>query len=65
MLGWLQILLLLLEKSPAKRLGVSDSVAGDIRTQPFFKPIDFAKLEKKQIAPPYKPKLVWEKIKNH
>ena len=58
--GWLQILLLLLEKSPAKRLGVSDSVAGDIRTQPFFKPIDFAKLEKKQIAPPYKPKLVWE-----
>ena len=52
------ILLLLLEKNPAKRLGVSDSVAGDIRHQPFFKPIDFNKLEKKQIIPPYKPKLV-------
>ena len=52
------ILLLLLEKNPARRLGVSDSVAGDIRHQPFFKPIDFNKLEKKQIIPPYKPKLV-------
>ena len=52
------VLLLLLEKNPAKRLGVSDSVAGDIRHQPFFKPIDFNKLEKKQIVPPYRPKLV-------
>ena len=52
------VLLLLLEKNPAKRLGVSDSVAGDIRHQAFFKPIDFNKLEKKQIVPPYKPKLV-------
>merc|ERR1712045_369884 len=51
------VLLLLLEKNPAKRLGVSDSVAGDIRHQAFFKPIDFNKLEKKQIVPPYKPKL--------
>jgi len=51
------ILLLLLEKNPAKRLGVSDSFQGEIRHQPFFKPIDFVKLEKKQILPPYKPKL--------
>ena len=29
-----------------------------MRHQPFFKPIDFVKLEKKQIIPPYKPKLV-------
>ena len=53
-----QILLLLLEKQPAKRLGVSDSIHGELRNQPFFKPIDFVKLEKKQIVPPYKPKLV-------
>lgn len=52
-----QILLLLLEKNPAKRLGVSESVHGDVRTQPFFKPIDFNKLERRQVIPPYKPKL--------
>ena len=48
----------LLEKNPAKRLGVSEGIHGDVRSQPFFKPIDFAKLEKRQILPPYKPKLV-------
>ena len=37
---------------------MSDSFQGEIRHQPFFKPIDFVKLEKKQIVPPYKPKLV-------
>lgn len=52
-----QILLLLLEKSPANRLGVSESIHGDVRAQPFFKPIDFNKLEKRQLIPPYKPKL--------
>jgi len=52
-----QILLLLLEKNPANRLGVSESIHGDVRTQPFFKPIDFNKLEKRQVVPPYKPKL--------
>ena len=48
----------LLEKSPANRLGVSESIHGDVRAQPFFKPIDFNKLEKRQLIPPYKPKLV-------
>merc|ERR1712106_130389 len=52
-----QILLLLLEKTPAKRLGVSESIHGDVRNQPFFKPIDFNKLERRQVIPPYKPKL--------
>jgi len=52
-----QILLLLLEKNPAKRLGVSESVHGDVRSQPFFKPIDFTRLERRQVVPPYKPKL--------
>ena len=53
-----QMLLLLLEKNPSKRLGVSDSIQGDIRSQAFYNSIDFYKLERKQIAPPYKPKLV-------
>jgi len=52
-----QLLLLLLEKNPASRLGVSDSCHGDIKRQPFFRCIDFTKLEAKQILPPYKPKL--------
>lgn len=52
-----QLLLLLLEKSPANRLGVSDSIHGDIRRQPFFRSIDFDRLEAKQLPPPYKPKL--------
>jgi len=52
-----QILLLLLEKNPATRLGVSESIHGDVRNQPFFKPIDFNKLERRQVIPPYKPKL--------
>ena len=37
---------------------MSEGIHGDVRSQPFFKPIDFIKLEKRQILPPYKPKLV-------
>ncbi len=47
-----------MEKDPSKRLGVKACKAGDVSQQPFFKNIDFAKLEKKEIKPPYKPKLV-------
>lgn len=51
------ILTLLLEKNPVGRLGVSDCIHGDIRRQPFFRPLDFCKVETKQVAPPYRPKL--------
>ena len=44
----------MLEKDPSKRLGVS---SGDVCEQPFFRNIDFSKLERKEICPPYKPKL--------
>jgi hypothetical protein len=50
-----------LEKDSSQRLGVSGCTAGDVCDQPFFKSIDFAKLERKEIAPPYKPKLVMER----
>ena len=40
------------------RLGIAGCSAGDVCDQPFFKPIDFAKLERKDIVPPYRPKLV-------
>ncbi|XP_059078649.1 uncharacterized protein LOC131877095 isoform X2 [Tigriopus californicus] len=51
------ILQLLLEKDPSRRLGVSGCSAGNVCDQPFFKSIDFAKLERKELIPPYKPKL--------
>eukprot|EP00095_Tigriopus_kingsejongensis_P005455 maker-scaffold224_size251237-snap-gene-1.54 protein:Tk05455 transcript:maker-scaffold224_size251237-snap-gene-1.54-mRNA-1 annotation:"hypothetical protein DAPPUDRAFT_309380" len=51
------ILQLLLEKDPSKRLGVSGCPAGGVTEQPFFRTIDFAKLERKEIVPPFKPKL--------
>ncbi len=48
----------MLEKDPSKRLGVPGCAAGHVCEQPFFKSIDFAKVEKKEAVPPYKPKLV-------
>ena len=44
----------LLERSPEVRLGVKTNV----RAHPFFKSIDFEKLEKREILPPFKPKIV-------
>ena len=60
-----RVMFQLLEKNPAKRLGVSESIHGDVRNQPFFKPIDFNKLERRQVIPPYKPKLVGLSLMNY
>jgi len=43
----------LLQKDPLERLGI-DGVQG-FKTHPFFACIDWAKLEKKEMLPPYKP----------
>ncbi|XP_023611450.1 protein kinase C delta type isoform X2 [Myotis lucifugus] len=43
----------LLERDPAKRLGVT----GNIKTHPFFKTINWTLLEKRQVEPPFKPKV--------
>lgn len=43
----------LLERDPDKRLGVT----GNIKTHPFFKTINWAQLEKRQVEPPFKPKV--------
>ena len=48
----------LLEKDPLKRLGVKACKNGEVADQPFFKILDFDKLERKQIIPPFKPNLV-------
>lgn len=53
----LGLLKLLLEKSPEKRLGMPECEAGDICEQPFYKPIDWEKLERKELQPPFRPKV--------
>ncbi|OCT71688.1 hypothetical protein XELAEV_18034667mg [Xenopus laevis] len=44
----------LLEKEPKQRLGVR----GNIRSHPFYKPIDWVVLEEKGAQPPYQPRTV-------
>ncbi|KAM7295416.1 putative protein kinase C delta type homolog isoform X3 [Ixodes scapularis] len=51
------MLVLLLDKNPEKRLGMAGCSAGDVCDQPFFRPINWEKLEKKEVEPPFKPKL--------
>merc|ERR1719511_76534 len=47
-----------LNKNPADRLGCHrDSGFGEIMNHPFFKTIEWAMLEQKQIPPPYRPRL--------
>ncbi|XP_013379149.1 protein kinase C delta type isoform X2 [Lingula anatina] len=48
---------LLFERAPQERLGMPACPRGAIRDQPFFKVIDFDKLERRQIDPPFKPKV--------
>uniref|UniRef100_A0AAR2LMR2 Protein kinase C n=1 Tax=Pygocentrus nattereri TaxID=42514 RepID=A0AAR2LMR2_PYGNA len=41
------------EREPTRRLGV----VGNIRAHPFFKTINWSALEKREVAPPFKPKV--------
>ncbi|XP_069569067.1 protein kinase C delta type-like [Brachyistius frenatus] len=47
------LLELLFERDPSRRLGV----VGDIRAHPFFKTINWTALEKREVDPPFKPKV--------
>ncbi|KAK3581241.1 hypothetical protein CHS0354_032961 [Potamilus streckersoni] len=51
------ILSLLLERNPVERMGMPGSPAGPVRSHPFFRNMDWEKLEKRQIDPPFKPKI--------
>ena len=51
------ILLGLLERDPKRRLGSSDKDAEEMEQHPFYKDIDWVKLYKKEIKPPFKPKV--------
>ncbi|KAM9798744.1 protein kinase C, delta b [Syngnathus typhle] len=48
-----KLLELLFERDPNRRLGV----VGDIRAQPFFKAINWFTLERREVEPPFKPKV--------
>ncbi|XP_073324636.1 protein kinase C delta type-like isoform X2 [Pagrus major] len=47
------LLELLFERDPSRRLGV----VGDVRTHAFFKTINWPALEKREVDPPFKPKV--------
>lgn len=51
------ILSLLFERSPTDRLGMPTCPAGPIRAVPYFRNVDWEKLERRQIDPPFKPKI--------
>lgn len=48
----------LLEKDTTKRLGTPECPAGDVSDQPFFRPIDWFALERRELEPPFKPRVV-------
>ena len=54
----LSIVLQLFERNPADRLGMPTCPSGPINSQPFYRNIDWEKLEARQIPPPFKPKIV-------
>src|SRR3989338_4361671 len=47
----------LLERDPARRLGCGPRGADDIKSHPFFRPIDWGKLYNRRIEAPFKPAL--------
>ena len=56
--SWTVPLLQLFERNPSDRLGMPGCQHGPIKSQPFFRNMDWDKLESRQIAPPFKPKIV-------
>ena len=52
------IILKLLQRDPKLRIGSGKEGHKEIKSHPFFSSIDWNKLLKKEIEPPYKPHLV-------
>lgn len=47
-----------MERNPKKRLGCGAKDAEEIKKQPFFKDVEWDKLDKKLLEPPFRPALV-------
>eukprot|EP00871_Galdieria_phlegrea_P003089 jgi/Galph1/3781/GphlegSOOS_G2387.1 len=48
----------LLQREPAKRLGSGPRAGEEIKCHPFFRPIDFEKLYRRELPAPWKPKML-------
>lgn len=53
----MSLIVQLLKRDPARRLGSGPGDAEDIKAHPFFAPVDWKRILRKEIEPPFKPHL--------